>query len=83
MTDIFLAFDGPAFDKAVHGGMPDAGDLQIIVKEEATIGGNPAVCLTFTSQLPTGELRGSQTVTTLRCLLAVLKTLDAKYPNPF
>jgi hypothetical protein len=68
--------DDKLFDDCVHGTdgfltLRDGGDLSVISKDNATEGGRPAVCLTFTVQLPDGRLARAQTVITGR-LFAML-----------
>lgn len=71
MEPITIIDDAQKFDKAVHGGLPEAGDLKFIHKPYATTGGKGAVCVTFTVQLPSGELATAQAVTTVNNLIAV------------
>lgn len=71
------------FDKTVHGrdGMRtlmDAGDLQIITKDEGTESGRAVACLTFTVDVDGKPVR-AQTVTTVRLLTMVLSILKGRY----
>ena len=60
------------FDRLVHTGLPECGDLMIAVKERATVEGNPGVVIAFTVTLPDGTRKPVQAVTTLRNMLTVL-----------
>lgn len=71
--------DADLFDKILKGSLPEGGDLMIITKDNATVGGNPAVMISFSVELPTGGLAVAQTVTTLNLLMTVLNALKAKY----
>lgn len=71
--------DAAAFDAALKESLAEAGDLQIITKDGATVSGKPAVMLTFTVTLPNGHHARAQAVTTLKLLLPVLQALNAKY----
>jgi hypothetical protein len=66
-----IEFDDERFDAAVHDGLPEGGDLEAIVKDGATIDGAPAVCFTFTVELPDGTLARAQSVTTARLVCAL------------
>ena len=71
MEHVSIAINQPAeFDDAVYNALPEGGDLKIITKDNATAEGNPAVVLTFTVQIPSGERKRAQSVTTLRAFLA-------------
>lgn len=65
------------FDQIVHGpdSMKDAGDLELVVIKNGTKAGKAAVALSFTVQLPDGQLRRAQTVTTLDALLLAVGTV--------
>lgn len=69
------------FDEAVHGKpegqptLPDAGDLAIYIKKKATVSGAAGAVLTFTVQLPNGNLQRVQTVTTVTNLMMALSVL--------
>lgn len=73
--------DKEAFDRNLQNSLPDGGDLKIITKDNATVGGNPAVMLIFSVRLPDGSLRKAQTVTTMKLLRTVLRALDGKYSD--
>lgn len=73
MEAIRIGNSDELFDKALHGGLdgetlpilPGNGDMAVFIKRHATVHGNPAVCVTFTVQLPDGSFARAQTVTTL------------------
>lgn len=71
--------DAQSFDAVLKGSLPDGGDVTLITKDNATTGGNPAVMLTFSVQLPDGSMAIAQTVTTLRNFLAAAQVLKSKY----
>ena len=70
-----------AFDEYVHSGLPEGGDLAFCVKERATSGKRPAICLTWSVQLPNDQLARVQTVTSLRAFLAGVRVLQTMYPE--
>lgn len=57
-------FDGKDFDEALKNTLPEAGDLKVIVKHDATQGGNSVVMITFTVELPDGTRKRVKAVTT-------------------
>lgn len=82
MEMLTVALDARQFDEAVHGppdgqpSLPEAGDLAIYVKRNATQGGNAAAVVTFTVQLPNGSFRRVQSVTTVANLINALTILN-------
>lgn len=68
-----------AYDEAVHGGLRDCGDLTVITKDIATVAGRPCVCLTFTAELPSGELAKVQTVVTGRNFARICAAFRGRY----
>ena len=56
-----------------------AGDLKIITKNDATVGGKPAVMLTFTVQLPDGTMQRVQTVTTAQMFVSAAAAVKGRY----
>lgn len=70
---------GRAFDAALQGTLPEAGDLCIITKDRATEGGNPGALLTFTVGLPDGKFARAQAVATVKNLILALDVLRVKY----
>lgn len=75
---------GRAYDTLLRapGVLKDLGDLHVVVKEKATVQGNPSLLLTFTVVLPNGHRAPVQTVCTLRNFLNAAQILRAKYPTP-
>lgn len=70
------------FDKAVQGGLPDAGDVRMISKSGLTREGNPGVVITFTVQLPDQELAQAKSVVTLRQFLMAAAALRGRHGEP-
>ena len=70
---------GHEFDEALKGTLPDAGDLKVITKNDATVGGKPAVMLTFTVQLPDGTMQRVQTVTTAKMFVSAAAAVKGRY----
>lgn len=73
--------DAATFDEVVHGSLRDGGDLSIVTKENATQGGEPAACLTFTVQTRDGKVDRAQTVVTVRNLIDALHAVMGKYSH--
>lgn len=70
-----------AFAEAVHGGLPEGGDLSIITRDDVTVDTHRAMaCLTFSVEV-NGELKRAQTVTSVRNLKVLLRILDARYDD--
>jgi len=83
MESIAVSFDNELFDKLVHCDTPEAGDLQIAVKEGALVSGRPGLVIAFTC-FPNRDVNKPtpvQAVTTVKCLLAAARMLVAKYPD--
>lgn len=77
--------DPERFDKIVHGKdgvrtVPDAGDLEVVTKDKATESGRSIAVLTFTVDID-GKPARAQTVTTVRCLMDMLKALQSDYDD--
>lgn len=75
--------DTELFDNTVRGldgvqTLRDAGDLQIITKDQGTEGGRAIACLTFSVEVD-GKLVRAQTVTTVRLLATALSALRGRY----
>lgn len=71
------------FDITVHGQdgvrtLMDAGDLQIITKDNGTHSGRALACLTFTVDVDGKPVR-VQTVTTVRLLTSAFAILRGRY----
>ncbi len=73
--------DPEAYDKAVHEGLSDGGDLSFITKDYATEEGRSALVVTFTVQLPDGSLSKAQSATTVRNFLMAAQIIQVKYTN--
>lgn len=71
--------DGKSFDTILAGSLPEGGDATLITKDHGTVGGKPAIMLTFSVQLPDGTPAVAQVVTTLKIFLAAAEVLKAKY----
>lgn len=71
--------DDAVFDECVHNALPEGGDLMMVTKDNATKGGRPAVCLTFTVQLPGGTLARAQTVVTGRNFALMAAAFRGRY----
>lgn len=71
------------FDKAVHEGLPEGGDIRIVVKEGAMVSGAHGIVITWTVQLPDGEIKTAQATTSLRTFAAAAQLLRARYPDYF
>lgn len=67
------------FDKSVQGGLRDGGDLTMITLDDGTEGHRPAVCLTFTVQLPDGTLSRAQIVVTGRNFAMMAAAFRGRY----
>ncbi len=67
------------FDEILKNSLPDGGDISIITKDNATVGGDPAIMVTFHVQLPDGTFAKAQTVTTMKLFLTTVNVLNAKY----
>lgn len=65
------------FDRIVHTGLPENGDLKIALKRRGTVEGRPMVAFGFTVTLPDGTTRPVQAVTTLRLLASSVDALRA------
>lgn len=74
---------GRAFDTMLRapGMLQDVGDLHVIEKASATLGGKPGLMLTFTAVLPNGQPVPVQTVVTLKNFLTVAEILRRKHPK--
>lgn len=82
MEHVNIKLNNPAeFDQAVHGGLPEGGDITLITKDRATEGGAAAVVLAWTVQLPGGGVALAQAVTTVKCLKMALAALQGRYDD--
>jgi len=69
------------WDDAIKTSLPDFGDIEIITKHGVTKGGQAGVMLTFTVQLPNGERRRVQTVTTMSLFRTVTSAFQSTYTD--
>jgi len=79
----FGADGAQRFDELVHHpkALPEGGDLELAVKEDATTGGAPGIVVSFTVNVH-GRIGRAQAVTTLRAFMAAADVLRARYPSP-
>lgn len=70
------------YDKAVHSGLAEGGDMLLITKDGVTNEGNPGIVITFTVQLPDGTLHRAQSSTTLKAFLTAAQVIAAAYAGP-
>jgi hypothetical protein len=77
MEALKIEFDDERFDEVVHNSLREAGDLEVIVRDGATIDGAPAVCFTFTVGLPDGTRARAQAVATARLACALGAAIKA------
>ena len=81
MEHIHIELSDEKFDLAVHGqpegppSLAEGGDLAVYVKKGATESGRAAAVITFTVQVPGGNLRRAQCVTTVANLINALAVL--------
>jgi len=68
-----------AYDKAVHGGLPQYSDIEIITKDQGTVSGAPVAVITFDVHLPDGTVGKAQAVTTIACLQSALSAINGRY----
>lgn len=71
--------DDLLFDKLVHNALSDCADVTMVTKDVATRAGRPAVCISFTVQLPNGDLARAQTVITGRNFAAMVAAFRGRY----
>lgn len=64
MEHVKIDLCADAFDRIVHRGLPEGGDLEVAVKAGATVNGKAAVAIGFSVQLPDGSKAYAQVVTT-------------------
>lgn len=67
------------FADCVHNSLPEAGDLMMVTKDRATKAGRPAVCLTFTVRMPSGEMQRVQCVVTGRNFANMAAAFRGRY----
>ncbi len=76
-VEIFLGNDA-MYDKVVHAGPPEYGDIAIITKDRCTVGGNPGVCISFSVDFD-GAKRAVQCVITARMFMAAAAAMRGRY----
>lgn len=83
MTTLAISFDETLFDEILLADdcLAEGGDLQLVVKENATHSGNAAVMLTHTVEVD-GKILRAQSVTTWPLLHATLMGLKARLGEP-
>lgn len=80
MENLSIRLDDPdLFDASVHGGLPEGGSQMIVTKPNATNQGQPAVFISFTVQLPSGQIVQAQTVMTCRLFMAAAAAMRGRY----
>lgn len=67
--------DAPQFDALLECGLPEGGDLKIITKEDGLNEGLSAAMITFSVQLPDGNVERAQAVVSIRELRTVLREI--------
>lgn len=81
MTGINIAFDDGLFDVLLAenraAGLPECGDLRVVVKSNATRAGNSAAMVTFTVMVD-GEPKRVQAVTTLALFAQLCRVCEAR-----
>ena len=73
--------DDELFDKTVHYGLKDGGDVTMVTKDHGTAEGRPVVCISFMVQLPDGSLARAQTVITGRNFANICALFRGRYGN--
>lgn len=78
-----VIFDDDEFDRVVHGSLPEHGPehAAVVVKENATEGGNPLVCVTQVARAPDGTDYRFQTVFTARILIEVAAAVAGRFAH--
>ncbi len=71
--------DKNTFNQILKNSLADGGDASIVTLDDATVGGQPAVMVYFSVQLPDGKTATAQTVTTMKLFLTMAGALNAKY----
>ncbi len=73
IAEVFLD-DSKMYDQIVREGMAEQGDIKIVSKSNATVGGNPGVVIGFTTTA--GPV---QAVTTLKLFIHAAQVLAAHH----
>ena len=78
-----VVLGGPAgaarFDEVLASSLSEGGDLELVVKDGATAGGQPAIVVTFTVEVD-GVPQRAQAVTTLKNFLLAAGSIAVRYP---
>ena len=84
MEGITVLLQDADFDAAVHAidALPEGLDIKLCVKRKATVTDQPAVCITWSVKLPSGNLATCQAVTTWAALQAAVRTIAAGLERP-
>ena len=69
MENIKVTHNDLQFDFLVRRGLPEGGDMEITIKENATQGGRPCAVITWSVQLPNGKTAIAQAVVPTRLLV--------------
>lgn len=75
MEPITIANDAKLFDEIVHNSPPEAGDLSITFKPQATSGGNGGVVISFSALINDVPTR-VQAVTTANNLIGAGRIIE-------
>lgn len=78
MEVLTVKFDDALFDEIVHGSAKQASGCQVTVKDRATVGGEPGICISFECETRNGEIQRVQAVTTARLFLAAAGALAGR-----
>lgn len=73
--------DDALYDELVHSGLRDNADLTVVTKDHATEAGRPAVCLSFTVEMPDKSFKRVQTVVTGRLFAGICAAFRGRYGN--
>lgn len=77
MERIMVENNAEEFDRIVHSGLKEGGDIKFVIKPKATVGGKAAVVVSFTVELPNGQRHTAQAVTTLQSMCMATTILRA------
>ena len=66
MEQVRVLHSAQRFDECLDAGLPEQGDVEIILKENGTQSGLPIVMLTWTARMPDGSTHRVQATTTSR-----------------
>lgn len=80
MELITVSFDPAQFDKLVHSGLAEHGDMTFAFKDDALVSGDPGFVVSFTVNVGRTPHR-VQAVNTVKNLLLMAAGVAAKYPE--